>query len=108
MTSGHDFVPDPALLHDRATRGETLSPAEQAALDAWYADSDRAESETLGQESASVADDVAVLRAQVAAAQEKLYKSIDRVRQISDENEQMRQEIAQMRSRLTAPLPQAA
>ena len=34
---------DGAQLHDKATRGVTLSAAEQERLDAWYADQDAAE-----------------------------------------------------------------
>ena len=34
-------------LHDRATRGEQLSPENQMQLEAWYAAQDRAEMETL-------------------------------------------------------------
>ena len=35
-------------LHDRATRGEALSPEEQAQLKDWYATQDRAEADQLG------------------------------------------------------------
>ncbi len=35
-------------LHDKLTRGESLSAEEQATLDAWYAAQDEAESHTLG------------------------------------------------------------
>jgi hypothetical protein len=35
-------------LHDRATRGETLSPEEQAQLESWYALQDEIEDNILG------------------------------------------------------------
>ncbi len=35
-------------LHDRATRGESLSSEEQAQLNEWYAEQDRAEAKMLG------------------------------------------------------------
>jgi len=35
-------------LHDRASRGEELSPEEQERLSAWYAELDRAEAADLG------------------------------------------------------------
>jgi hypothetical protein len=39
------MIPDDVgkQLHDRATRGEKLSDAEQSSLDAWYAEKDREE-----------------------------------------------------------------
>jgi hypothetical protein len=36
-------------LHDRATRGETLSAEEQKQLENWYASQDTAESKMLGE-----------------------------------------------------------
>ncbi len=38
---------DVTLLHDKATRGESLSAGEQAQLDAWYAEQDQAEAHLL-------------------------------------------------------------
>jgi len=35
-------------LHDKATRGASLTGEEQAQLEAWYAEQDQAESEGLG------------------------------------------------------------
>ncbi len=40
---------DVARLHDKATRGGTLSAAERKRLDAWYAGQDAAEQALLGQ-----------------------------------------------------------
>ncbi len=89
MASGKN----PSRLHDRATRGETLSSTDQVALDAWYADNDQRESEQIGTPSDQTIGDLASLRAQVADAQQNLYESMERVRQISEKNEQMRQEV---------------
>jgi hypothetical protein len=53
-------------LHDRATRGETLSPEEHAQLEAWYAQLDRVEMATL--ENASTAESREALASQIGEA----------------------------------------
>jgi hypothetical protein len=35
------------VLHDKATRGKTLTPEEQKMLEQWYAEQDRAEADAL-------------------------------------------------------------
>ena len=53
-------------LHDRASRGETLSAEEQAQLEKWYALQDQAEAEVLGL--TGLTDTVAALQAQIESA----------------------------------------
>lgn len=59
-----------AVLHDRATRGEKLTPEEQQILDAWYREQDQAEHAIL--EQGMPVTDTAVLRAQLEVAMQQL------------------------------------
>ncbi len=91
-------------LHDRATRGETLSADEKAQLDRWYAEQDRAESDVL--RVATAEKTVTALQAQVDAALAQLAAVTKRIQEIAAENEALRQETAALRRQL-AQLPSA-
>ena len=84
-------------LHDRATRGETLSAQERASLETWYAAQDRAEMDALG---VSTTDTVAILQAQVDSVLEQLETAAKRIQELAQENDRLRSEIATLHRRL--------
>ena len=94
------MVPDNLAkqLHDRATRGETLSIQEQKQLENWYASQDIAESEALGL--AVGEKTLATLQAQVDAALAQLMAVAKRIQEIASENETLRREITTLRHQL--------
>lgn len=84
--------------HLRAALGETLTPTEQAALDAWYAERDQVEmallNTNLGEDSsAQWKVEVDKLPAQIAAA-------TFTIKRLSEENNLLRQEISTLRWQL--------
>ena len=86
-------------LHDKATRGEVLSPAEQVQLEQWYTLQDRAESHTL---SLAMRDDtLATLQAQLATALSQLTTVTQRIQDVATENDALRHDIAVLRRQLT-------
>lgn len=84
-------------LHDRATRGQTLSQDEQAQLDAWYAAQDRAEAAALDLD---VTEVTASLQAQIDTVLTQLAATTGRIQELGKENETLRQEIALVRHQL--------
>lgn len=92
-------------LHDRLTRGESISVAEQAQLKSWYDEQDRIETGELGAGVAKKSN--TTLQAQVDAALAQLAAVTKRIQEIAAENEALRQEIASLRRELTQ-LPQPA
>ncbi len=94
-------------LHDRATRGETLSAGEQTQLENWHAREDNAENRALG--SAVAEKTLATLQAQVDAALAQLMTVAKRIQEVASENETLRREIAALRRQLAQLLtPQSA
>lgn len=89
-------------LHDSATRGATLSADQQAELDAWYAEHDRAESQLLGL--ADIQLSPVDLRAQVEEAFNRLLKTAQQVQEITAQNDALRREIGELQRRLVQPL----
>lgn len=87
-------------LHDRATRGEQLSPENQMQLEAWYAAQDRVEMEILS--GTMQAKDSALLQTQVDAAMEQLATLSQRIQKTAAENAALRREITMLRRRLAA------
>jgi peptidoglycan hydrolase CwlO-like protein len=94
-------------LHDRATRGESLSTKEQALLEEWYASQDGIESQALGLTTKEKR--IETLQAQVEAALTQLRTITTRMQEIASENETLRQEIALLRRQLVQqpPVPSA-
>ncbi len=76
-------------LHDRATRGEALSPDEQVLLDQWYAAQDRAPSELPGLD--AVDEALADVQAEIAALLENCASLTQRIRELSQSNDIQRQ-----------------
>jgi len=88
-------------LHDKWTRGESLSEEERAQLKNWYALQDSAESKALGLTAAEKTS--ATLQAQIDTAQARLMEVTKRIQKIAAENETLRGEIAALRHQLAHP-----
>lgn len=88
-------------LHDRWTRGQTLTAEEQVQLEAWYQQQDAAEAQQLNQ--VFTAAGIEDLQSQVEMALTQLAVAIQRVRQITAENERLRREISVLRQQLATP-----
>jgi peptidoglycan hydrolase CwlO-like protein len=84
-------------LHDRATRGETLSVQERVSLETWYAAQDRAEMDALD---LTTPETVAILQAQVDSVLEQLETAAKRIQELAQENDRLRGEIATLHRRL--------
>lgn len=86
------------VLHDRSTRGETLSAEEQLLLERWYEAQDKLESQLL----ALTPDEKALanLQSQIEGALTQLISLTNRIQQVASENELLRQEINSLRHQL--------
>jgi uncharacterized protein involved in exopolysaccharide biosynthesis len=91
---------DAKALHDRAARGESLSAAERAELEAWYARLDAEEMALLA--GAPSPGDLEALRAQVDEARDQLRDASERIQAQAAENERIRREIADLERQLTS------
>jgi hypothetical protein len=85
-------------LHDRATRGESLTALEQATLDAWYAERDHAELAALA--ARPPAASVEELRVQVNDALAALQAAVQRLQRQVAVNDALRAEIEALQKRL--------
>lgn len=85
-------------LHDKATRGNMLSAAEQAQLEAWYAQQDQEEKAIL--ERATPPQTLAALQTQVETAVAQLLTITQRVQELVTQNEALRREIATLQHQL--------
>jgi hypothetical protein len=96
------MVPDDIgqRLHDRATRGETLTSEEQERLRRWYADHDQAEMAQLS--AAPVPTRLADLQARVQQVTARVVVQAQRIEALTAENAQLRQEIASLQRLLSA------
>ena len=93
-------------LHDRATRGETLSPEERTSLDQWYALQDQAEGAVL--KSVRPDDSLPALQLRVETTLNQIVSMTKRIQEIVSENEGLKQEIGSLRRQLldrTMPQP---
>lgn len=77
-------------LHDRATRGDVLTEAEQAHLEAWYEQQDREEETLLAQTATQPSATIQSLRSEVHTAGAWLLALTQRVQGQADENEALR------------------
>jgi hypothetical protein len=85
-------------LHDRFTRSIPLSPAEQARLEAWYAEQDKAEKLLL--ESTEKGNASGVIQAQIRTLLTQLRIVTQRIQEINEQNEVLRQEIVMLKQQL--------
>ena len=87
-------------LHDRATRGETLTTEEQDRLQRWYAHLDLAEAAQLS--AAPVPDRLADLQSRVQQVTTQVVEQAQRIEALTAENAQLREEIVSLQRLLTA------
>ncbi len=85
-------------LHDRATRGVSLTAEEQKKLDAWYADQDQAEMEELNLSSAFEPE--ASLQSEVDSTLRRIAAVTRSIQEIFAENKALREEITVYRRKL--------
>jgi len=93
-------------LHDKATRGEQLSPEEQARLEDWYAKNDQEESGELS--ASSDPEGATEIRCKLDEAMSELTAASQRVRELTADNDTIRREIGVLRHQLaqqSAPHP---
>ena len=90
---------NPHQLHDKATRSEPLTAAEEAELAAWYAQQDKEEAAllTFSFRPSLTAD---ALRAEVENALTHLQAAAQQVREQVSENEALHQKIAALTQQL--------
>ena len=94
-------------LHDRASRGASLTQDEHIQLDSWLTKQDQAECESLSPKGAEPA--LASLRSQVHSALEQVGAVTRNLQHLAAENDSLRREVATLRSRLAErPLAQPA
>lgn len=95
-------------LHDKAARGETLTEAEAATLDAWYERQDGEENALLVSNTPPSAT-LRNLRSEVGAASAQMLAVTQHIQTLVTENEALRHEIATLSQQLprVAPLQTA-
>ncbi|MFO1433126.1 MAG: hypothetical protein U1F76_23980 [Candidatus Competibacteraceae bacterium] len=91
-----------AQLHDKATRGIPLSAEEQAELDAWYAEQDRAEDQLLGP--ANTSKPLNDLHVPVEQALTRLLKTAQQIQYLATQNDALRRKIAALQNHLAQTL----
>jgi hypothetical protein len=87
-------------LHDRATRGDSLTAEEQEQLKQWYAAHDQVEMEQLT--AAPAPTGLADLQLRVQQATAQVVVQAQRIQALTAENAQLRQEIAVLQRLLAA------
>lgn len=92
-------------LHDRATRGETLSSQERESLEAWYQEQDDNEMQLLGIASTGSTDQ---LRADIDQLLAKIIETTTAIQTISSENADLRAEVSELRQQLLQKAPRVA
>lgn len=96
------MIPDEVgqRLHDRATRGATLTAEEQEQLRRWYAHHDQEEMRQLN--AAPAPSQLTDLPSHVRQATARVVVQAQRIEALTAENTQLRQEIASLQRRLSA------
>ncbi len=89
---------DEQRLHDRATRGEVLSIAEQRELDRWYEAQDAAEARLL--EGVGSHDARSSIKAEIGDLLTRITETTSHIRTLTTENDDLRRQISDLRSRL--------
>lgn len=85
-------------LHDRFTRGDSLSESERAELHAWYDEQDQAEAALLARSSERPM--TVTLDEQIRAGAQQVRVVARHIEQLVAENEQLRREIGELQRRL--------
>lgn len=85
-------------IHDRATRGESISDVERSQLDQWYARMDAEEEATFAR--GQTPCDLAALRTQIDSIVSEVGAVTQRIQALTIENETARREIAALQRRL--------
>ena len=89
------------VLHDKYTRGGTLSAEEHAQLKSWYEYQDSLEAQQLNVSAETMGgQDLASLKAQIDVALLQLSTVAARIQTVSTENELLRQETERLRHRV--------
>ncbi len=94
---------DVGRLHDRRTRGESLSASEETILRAWYTTQDEAEQSLLAGVIAPEGNPpaaVIALREQVDAALVQVTSVTQQIKRLTRQNESLRQQNARLRQQL--------
>ncbi len=86
-------------LHDKSTRGKSLSSEEQSLLEQWYAFQDDAETQTLANKSSGESR-ITILQTQVNTAFIQLMTVTKRIQEMMAENETLKGEIIQLHKQL--------
>jgi len=107
------FTPE-QLLHDRATRGEELSPEEQVLLDAWYAMLEQQEMSALFGNAQPVrtlpsvsSEHLAFLQQQIDSLLTQLSATMAQIQALSEQNKTLRAEVLVLRNQATQQLVMA-
>ena len=85
-------------LHDKATRGLSLSAPEQNQLDAWYAEQDTAENALLAP--TLLSPQLATIRTQVETTLAQLLTVTQHIQELTAQNDAVRREIALLQHQL--------
>jgi predicted nucleic acid-binding Zn-ribbon protein len=91
-------------LHDKTTRGGTLSIVEQAQLEAWYAQQDQEESVLLARTSSSSLA-LSTLQTQVDTAIAQMLAVTQHLQELEKYNETLRREITTLQQQLQRSAP---
>lgn len=84
-------------LHDRFTRGESLTTREKQQLEEWYGRQDQLESEILKSDDAG---GIANLESQIKTTLLQINIASKRIKKVTEENEALRREAARLRKKL--------
>jgi hypothetical protein len=85
-------------LHDKSTRGKSLSLEEQGLLEQWYAFQDQAETQTLAKSYDETR--LFMLQTQVNTALSQLMTVTKQIQQVIAENEALKGDIIQLHNQL--------
>ena len=89
-------------LHDRATRGQPLTAAEQTHLDEWYAQQDTEENALIN--GTQTPQTIEGLQAQIKTALTQVAIITQQIQELMHQNEELRREVAGLKNQLTQRL----
>jgi hypothetical protein len=100
-------------LHDRATRGESLTEEERAQLEAWYAVHDAEEAAQLGvrqiqtgqTNGSAEIESLSALRAQIDKTLAQLAVTSAQIQKLAEENKALYQDVSGLRLQLAQRTP---